>query len=274
MKVGFLGFGEVASIISKGLMDGGAEVYTSLEGRSDRSRNLAGQSGVNICKDQLRVAEISDIIISAVVPAAAIEVAQRVGKKSNGIYVDINNVSPQTVKKALNYIANGKTADAAIMGSIKKKGIKVQIIVSGDYANQFTKLNNYGMNIKVIGPNIGQASTLKMLRSSYTKGVSALLFESLNSAYKMGLDEKLLICLEETECPGFRESAISRIISSAFHAERRAQEMDEVLQMTAEHSNPLMIKSAAEFYRKLSQISKAKKRQQDYKDVFKKINMD
>jgi len=49
-----------------------------------------------------------------------------------------------------------------------------QIITSGKSATQFAKLNNYGMNIKIIGSEIGQASTLKMLRSSYTKGVSAL----------------------------------------------------------------------------------------------------
>lgn len=268
MRIGFLGFGEVASTISCWLTDAGAEVYTSLENRSDRTRNLAKRSSVNICDDDRTLAQTSDILISVVIPAEAVKIAEKVGKYSQGIYVDMNNVSPQTVKKALGHIKNGKTADAAIMGGIKKEGIGVQIIVSGNSAEQFSKLNAYGLNIKVIGPHIGQASALKMLRSSYTKGVSALLFESLYSAYQMGLHEELLKCLEKTECPGFRESAISRVITSTVHAERRAQEMEEVLEVLSDYQDPLMSRASAEFFKKLSKRDKLEKRRLDYKDLF------
>ena len=273
MKVGFIGFGEVASTLSKGLIDNGVEVYTSLEGRSIKTCSLAKEMCINICKDYKEVAVISDIIISAVVPAKAVEVAREIGEYSNAVYVDINNVSPKTVKKALSYIKNHKTADAAIIGSIKRNGIKVQIITSGKSATQFAKLKDYGMNIKIIGSEIGQASTLKMLRSSYTKGISALLFESLYTAYKMDLDNEFLKCLELTECPGFRESAISRIISSGFHADRRAQEMEEVLEMMSEYKNPFMSKATTEFFKTLSKkLDKIDKKFEDYKNLFEKIS--
>jgi len=273
MKVGFIGFGEVASTLSKGLIDNGVEVYTSLGGRSIKTCSLAEEMCINICKDYKEVAVISDIIISAVVPAKAVEVAREIGEYSNAVYVDINNVSPKTVKKALSYIKNRKTVDAAIMGSIKRNGIKVQIITSGKSAKQFAKLNNYGLNIKIIGSEIGQASTLKMLRSSYTKGISALLFESLYTAYKMDLDKEFLKCLELTECPGFRESAISRIISSGFHADRRAQEMEEVLEMMSDYDNPFISRATAEFFKTLSKkLDKIDKKFEDYKNLFEKIS--
>ncbi len=272
MKVGFIGFGEVASTISKGLMDNGVEIYTSLEGRSIKTRSLVEKMSINICKDYKEVAMISDIIISAVVPAKAVEVAREIGEHCKGVYVDINNVSPQTVKKALSYIKNRKTVDASVMGSIKRNGIKVQIITSGNSACQFAKLNSYGMNIKIIGSEIGQASTLKMLRSSYTKGVSAILFESLYAAYKMKLDNEFLKCLEVTECPDFKESAISRITSSGFHADRRAQEMEEVLEVMSEYENPFMSKATAEFFKTLSRkLDKIDKRSEDYKNLFEKM---
>jgi 3-hydroxyisobutyrate dehydrogenase-like beta-hydroxyacid dehydrogenase len=272
MKVGFIGFGEVATTISKGLRDKAVEIYTSLEGRTPRTCSLAEKTGVNICEDQIEVAKNSDILISTVTPSQAVEVARAVGKYSKGVYADINNVSPKTVEEALSYIENGKTVDAAIMGSIKRLGFNVPIIVSGSSAIQFMKLNKYGMNIKVIGPEIGQASTLKMLRSSYTKSVSALLFESLYSAYKLGLDEELLKSLEETECPGFRESAISRITSSAFHAERRAQELYEILDMISEYSDPMISKATAEFFNMLTKkLGKLEKTPEDYKNIFERI---
>lgn len=271
MKVGFLGFGEVASTLSTWLIESGAEVYTSIEGRSIKTQNLAKTSPVNIFKDDKTLAETSDILISAVVPAEAVKIAEKVGEHSKGIYIDINNISPKTVKNALDYIENDKTVDAAIMGGIKKEGKDVQIIASGNSAEEFSKLNNYGLNIKVIGPNIGQASALKMLRSSYTKGVSALLFESLYAAYQMDLGEEFLKYLEQTECPDFSKSATSRVISNVFHAERRAQEMDEVLKMLQEHEDPLMSKAAAEFFRNLSKRVKLEKRPLDYEDILKSL---
>lgn len=273
MKVGFLGFGEVASTISRRLTYHGADIYTSIEGRSTKTRDLARKSAVNICEDDKKVAEISDILISAAVPVQAIEIAKKVGKHSRGVYVDINNVSPQTVKKALSYIENNKTADAAIMGGIKK-GIDVQIIASGTCAKEFSVLNDYGMNIKVIGPHAGQASALKMLRSSYTKGVSALLFQSLYAAYQMGLDEEFLQYLEETECPGFRESAQSRIMSSATHARRRAQEMNEVTEMLSKYGDTSLSQATAEFFMELSRKDKLDKKSDNYKDLFKSLKKD
>ena len=74
MKVGFLGFGEVASTLSVGLMKNGAEVYTCVKGRSTRTRNNILKSGVETYPSYKALAENSDIIISSVVPSEAIEV--------------------------------------------------------------------------------------------------------------------------------------------------------------------------------------------------------
>jgi 3-hydroxyisobutyrate dehydrogenase-like beta-hydroxyacid dehydrogenase len=278
MKVGFLGFGEVASAFSGWLKEASVEVYTSIENRSSKTQVLAEDYGVNICKDNKTLATMSDILISAVTPAEALNVAREVGKYVNGVYVDVNNISPQTVKESLGYIENGKTVDAAIIGGIQKEGIKVQIIASGTYAKQFSNLNQYGLNIKVISPHLGKAKALKMLRSSYTKGVSALLLESLYSAYKMGLDEEFLKCLESTECPGFRKSALSRVKNSAYHAERKSQEMGEVIKFmkeqsqlgsTEEDEHPSMIKASGEYFKYISGIIELDKKPDSLKELFK-----
>lgn len=272
MKVGFLGFGEVASILSEGLQKHGATVATCVEKRSRKTKDLAEKSGVTLYKTNKELAEISDILISTVTPSQAIKVAQEVGKYVNGIYVDINNVSPKTVRKTLSFIENRKTVDASIIGSIRK-GLHVSIIASGDYANEFAELNNYGMNINVIGDEIGQASAIKMLRSSFTKGISALLFETLYSAYKMGIDDEVLKYIAETECEGFKDSAISRIISSSVHAKRRGEEMEEVTELISEYVNPKMSSATEEFFKSLyKEINKLENRPKSYKEVFELID--
>ncbi len=277
MKVGFLGFGEVASTLSKWLTDGGVEVYTSIENRSIKTQTLTKKYAINICEDNTTLAELSDILISAVTPAEAVNIAKEVGRNTRGIYVDINNISPQTVNEALGYIENGKTVDAAILGGIKREGIKVQIIASGSHVEQFRQLNQYGLNIKDIGPDIGKAKALKMLRSSYTKGVSALLLETLYSAHEMGLDEEFLKCLEITECPEFKKSALSRIKNSAYHARRKSQEMDEILKfmkdygllkLINENDHPSMVKSTQEYFRYISKTINLEKKPESYKELF------
>ena len=269
MKVGFLGFGEVASILSVGLMKNGADVYTSVEGRSARTKSNIERTGVGTYPSYKELAENSDILISSVVPSKAIEVADMVGKYSNGIYVDINNVSPKTVVTALDKIENGKTVDAAIIGSVVKKGVDVKIIASGYCANEFADLINYGMNITVVGSVNGQASGIKLLRSSYTKGVSALLFESIYHAYKMGMDREVLNYISETECPDFIESAKSRIISAGFHAQRRSEEMDELVEMFSEKQDSIMARGTMDFFKMLGEkIEKPEKRPADYHEIF------
>ena len=169
IKLGFLGFGEVASTLSEGLLARGVEVSTCLEGRSHRSVELAKSTGVNLFDSLAELVESSDILLSAVVPAEAVSVAAKVGEDFEGVYVDLNNVSPGTVKEAFSHIPNGKTVDGAIMGGIKN-GLGTPIVASGEFAEDFAEMNQYGMNIEVIGPEPGQASGLKMLRSAYTKG--------------------------------------------------------------------------------------------------------
>ena len=151
MIIGFLGFGEVASTLSVGLMDGGADVYTCVVGRSTRTKEISEKIGVKIFGSYRELAENSDILISSVVPSNAVQVAGIVGKYSRGIYVDMNNVSPKTVRNALGMIENGRTVDAAIMGSVVRNGDNVKVIASGPFAKEFAKLEVYGLNITVVG---------------------------------------------------------------------------------------------------------------------------
>ncbi|MDG3547996.1 DUF1932 domain-containing protein [Methanobacterium formicicum] len=272
MKVGFLGFGEVASTLSEGLLARGVEVSTCLEGRSQRSVELAKSTGVGLVDSLTELVELSDILLSVVVPSEAVSVAAKVGGGFEGVYVDLNNISPGTVKEAFSHIPNGKTVDGAIMGGIKN-GLGTPIIASGEFAEDFAEMNQYGMNIEVIGPEPGQASGLKMLRSAYTKGVSALLFEAFYAAYQMGVDETLSRYLAQSEGPHFPASANSRLTSSTYHSQRRAQEMDEVVKFLTEYEDPLITSATCEFFHSLpDKTGTIEKKPADYRDVFRKVD--
>lgn len=273
MKIGFLGFGEVASNLSRGLMDHGAEVCTCVEGRSFRTHKNAENLGVTLCSTNREVAEISDVTISAVVPSKAVEVAGEVSNHCRGIYVDMNNVSPETVNQALGLVKSGMVVDAALMGSVIKNGLNTPIITSGPFAQEFAQLKTYGLNVEVVGTDTGHASALKMLRSTYTKGVSALLFETFSAAYKMGLDEELMNYLQKTECPGFRDAAASRIINSAYHARRKSDEMDEVLKFLGEYEEPVMAHATADFFGIIAEKVDLNEKPGDYRAIFRNLDV-
>ncbi len=274
MKLGFLGFGEVAQTLSEGLMDHELEVLTCTAGRSNKSVELAKSAGVGLCSTYSELAKSCDMLLSTVIPAEAVNVAKNVAKNVKGIYVDLNNVSPATINEASTHIADGNTVDAAIMGSIKN-GLKTPIIASGPRAEIFAELNNYGMNIEVIGSKLGQASGLKMLRSAYTKGVSALLFEAFYAAFQMGMDEILWRYLSQTEGSNFKDSSVSRIKSSTVHSHRRAQEMEEVSKFLSKYEDPLVTQATSEFFHLLhDKIGQISEKPDDYRDVFRKLAND
>ena len=279
MKVGFVGFGEVASNLSNGLLDSGVTVLTCLHGRSLSTKNKALDMGVNICNSHRELAETSEILISAVTPSTALDVAREMGKYSRGIYVDINNVSPSTVIEAMGLVENKKTVDAAIIGSVKRNGPEVQIIACGDSASDFAVLNDYGLNIKIMGAEIGNCSQIKMLRSSYTKGVSALLWETIGVAYELGIDEDVLEIIGQTEGPQFENSSKSRLLSSFNHSKRRYEEMNELKNLLSGTGDLSMVdaieKTFEIIYEKNRELNKDQKEQLDfksYKEIFKALN--
>jgi 3-hydroxyisobutyrate dehydrogenase-like beta-hydroxyacid dehydrogenase len=235
MKVGFIGFGEVSYNLSKIILSKGIGVMTSLEGRSDKTRDLAGSLDIDILDSFEDVAREADVLISANSPSSALAVAVKYGSLTDGIFLDLNNISPQTAYEIANYLSDDHFIDAAIMGTVKSN--ELNLFFSGKRANKFKEfLKKYSsnnpqtkVNITVVGDKIGAASALKVLRSSYTKGVSALLIETFEIAEKFGLSDDLWDVLVLTEGDKFLKSSKSRIENSYKSSKRKYEEMEQLI---------------------------------------------
>ena len=258
MKVGFIGFGEVASKLTRNLLnkrihDNIIEVISSTEGRSEKTKKIAENSLATLRDSFEEVAMESDILISATVPYEAVSVAKKYGPLVNGIFLDLNNVSPKTTLEinsifnntnkygsfyTSNYSNNNTYLNhqkintnfikGSIMGSINST--ISPICVSGENASQLKILNDYGLNIRVISKNVVDATYIKMLRSIYTKGVTALLYEVFNISESMNMTKELFESLISTEGENFEKQTISRIDNLTKSHERKFQEMDEILE--------------------------------------------
>lgn len=253
LKIGFIGFGKVSQTIHNHLKNyEDIKLFTTMNNRSFKTIEQIKNSKIDTFKNFKTLSQESDILISAVTPKNALTVAKEVAPYFNGIYLDINTISPITIQKILKYIPKTNYIDCALIGKITDNDS--YFIISGENTKKILDLNNYGLKIKKIGNIAGQASQLKMLRSNYTKGVSALLYETFKTAYDLGVDEELLEILQETEGQHFTKKINSRIINSYNYSKRKSEELREI-NLFLEKNNPknmIMNNATLELFLKLT----------------------
>ncbi len=260
MIVGFIGFGQVSSTLSNILSSNGVQTVTVVKGRSQKTNKLAVKSDVRIIDSYEALLLGSDIVISANSPANALNVADKYADyMGDGIYVDLNNISPNTTyymadlfekprkivlkeeSSRLNFFKKenkedirNNFVDGAIIGNVSNN--PPLLMLSGVRADELAILNNYGLNVKVLSKNPGDVATLKILRSLYTKGVSAVLMEAFETAKEMDLEDQLFEILSVSEGEDFEKKSKSRLDNTYANTKRKVEEMDEALEFLDEVS--------------------------------------
>ncbi|MCR5026107.1 MAG: NAD(P)-binding domain-containing protein [Methanobrevibacter sp.] len=224
MNITFIGFGKVAFNLVDIIQSRDIVFLTSKENRSESTIDLINKSNVQVCDTFMQAIESADIVISVNTPSKAIEVAKSYSKYCNGIFLDLNNISPKTALEINDLVDN--FVDGAIIGKIDSKN--PTIYLSGSKAEELLFLNDY-LDIKVISDNVGDASRLKLLRSTYTKSLSALLIESYQLAQSLNLEDEFFNTLSLTEGDDFKEKSLSRINNTLKSSKRKAEELEEIL---------------------------------------------
>ena len=224
MNIAFIGFGKVAYTLSRLIKSSDINFLTSTEKRSKDTIDLINKSNIEVYDSFREALENSEIIISAVTPSKAVKVADMYGPYCNGIYLDLNNISPDTSEKISNVVDN--FVDGAIIGKIDSKN--PTLFLSGENAHKLLFLNDF-LNVNIISDNIGDASKLKLLRSTYTKSLSVLLIETYDLAKKLDLEDEFFDTLSITDGDDFKDKSLSRINNTLKSSKRKAEELEEIL---------------------------------------------
>ena len=224
MIIGLIGFGKVSQNLVKLINSSDIEFVTSAQNRSKRTTDKIRQSNIQILDTFKEVAIQSDVLISANSPKAALDIAEKYGKYVKGIYLDLNNVSPDTTMEIGRYVDD--LVDGAIIGKIDSD--TPRLYLSGENADKLLFLNDFIKTTKV-SDKIGDASILKLLRSSYTKTLSALLIESYQIAESRNLENEFFDILALTEGDDFKEKSLSRINNTLNNSKRKSEELEEII---------------------------------------------
>lgn len=239
--VGFIGFGEAAFHIAKGLRGAGLQRVVAYDINADSPKlgelihGRANETETELLPSSADLASSCGVLFSAVTADQALAAAQQTAPhlSSAHYYADLNSVSPQ-MKQRIGRLVNSagaKFVEAAMMAPVPPHGHKVPTLLGGAAASEFLELlHPFDVRMEVIATDqIGRAAAVKMFRSIVYKGLEALMLECVLGASHYGAEQRVFASLNES-FPGvdFQKLADYMIGRVAIHGERRAREMEEV----------------------------------------------
>ena len=258
-----IAMGEMGAGIAKRLTSRGARVRTSVKGRGEGSARRAREAGAQIFEDDGALLEGADFVLSIVPPAAARSLAERLAPALQAVarkpvYVDCNAVSPATVAEVAAVLAPSGCpfADCGILGilSLPPNGehLGPRIYLSGPAAQEVIVLTNYGLDMRVLGGEIGMASALKCSYAALGKGVIAIGAEMILGAQRAGVDEALRreLAANQPQLWACLSRQLPDINSKAY---RWVAEMEEIAAFL--HNTPggeMIFRGIAELYHRLA----------------------
>lgn len=253
-RLGFIGYGEIGSTLGAGLRGAGlAEVASYDSGAFDGPyatliQERARAAGVVLLRSPAELAARSDILVGVTPGSASVASATDFMPylQARHLFIDIASATPK-VKQAVAAALEGsgaRVADGSIVGT-PKDGLALPILASGPAAEAVRDaLAPWGMRIDPVGPELGTASAIKILRSVLIKGIEALLDEMLLGARRYGLDDAVLASASRTLARPFPELAAGLLTTGVIHAKRRAEEAGMAAEALADVGiDPIMTRS-------------------------------
>ncbi len=258
-KLGFVGFGEAAYHMAKGLLAEGVphiyafDIHSNDAARGPKIQARAQELGLKLMDSSAALAASADILISAVTADQAVRAAEQTGPHltARHLYADLNSISPKAKEQvAAAASANGAVfCEIAVMGPIPPYGHKAPLLLGAHGAERFQQIfAPLGMRMEIVSTDrVGRAAAVKMFRSIVYKGIEALLFECVLGAGQYGAEERVFASLKES-IPGvdWKKLADYMVGRVVVHGERRAREMDEVAKTLEELGiEPIMASATA-----------------------------
>ncbi len=257
LSVAVIAPGHMGAGVAARLVEHGAAIITSLDGRSAASAQRAAAAGMSPASD----AEIAaaDFVLSIVPPGQAQALAERLlpalrAANRKPVYVECNAVSPDTVKRIAAVIAQADCpfADAGIVGGPPRAGYDgPRFYVSGPQAKRVEALGQYGLRICPMAGSIGDASAMKMCYGGLNKGLIALGSALVLAADRAGVGEAFRAELAASQAPVLAQ--LARGVPGMFpKAYRWVDEMEEIASFVGPRPEAKIFEGIAGLYEALA----------------------
>ncbi len=251
LNIALIGYGEVGSIFARELRAMGVQAIRAFDTKF--RRDAPADANAQACDSATEAATGANLIFSAVTAAETLNAAHSACATINkgAFFVDLNSASPGVKREASQALdaAGGRYVEAAVMSSVPPHGLRVPMLLGGPHATDFlTLVAELKLDAKVYDTVVGRASAVKLCRSILTKGIEALLTESLMAARRYGVEADVLASLGDMlPLPDWTKTANYMVSRSVRHGRRRAEEMREAARTVADVGiEPLLSERIAE----------------------------
>ncbi len=238
--IAVIGFGEAGQTFASG---GGwgdrARVYDRLtDDAATRDTKRADYQAARVVGSDAAADAVAGaaVILSLVTADQALAVAVEAARSiaPGALYCDLNSVAPETKRAGARAIeaAGGHYVDVAVMSPVQPAAMAAPLLLSGAKAEDAAlALARLGFtNIRVVGREVGRASSIKMIRSVMIKGLEALSAECVLAASEAGVLDEVIASLDAS-WPGadWGPRADYNLDRMMVHGLRRSAEMEEVV---------------------------------------------
>lgn len=238
--VGIVSPGAMGSAVGASLLRGDARVVATVAGRSERTARLAREAGLELLASLTDVVEVADVVLSIVPPDLAVPVAADLAGAR--LLADLNAVSPATARRISSEV------DGSISGPPPTVSGTTRIYLSGPRAAEVAALPFEGVEVVVVGDEVGLASAVKMSTASVYKGSAAILTQALRAAAHYGVLEYVLDDLGDLVAGAGRQTA-----RAASKSDRYVGEMREISTAQGDAGlDPRLFEAIAQVYAEIA----------------------
>lgn len=194
--VGVLHLGSMGTALGRALIAAGNDVLYASEGRSERTRERARDSGATDVGNLAALSSRCQVLVAICPPAVAADVASDVAATGfTGIYLDANAVAPSTAVAIAATVERGGATfvDGAVIGPADFQRRRTHLLLAGRQASAVAGLfgDDGPATVALDGPP-GTASAIKVCYAAWTKGTSALLISIRALAAHSQVEDELL----------------------------------------------------------------------------------
>lgn len=203
------GFGEVGQSYARSLLQKSVHLRIYHPSPSEHTKEAAATQGLVICNSALAAFSEADIVLSVAPGQAALQIAAAAAGvlKPDALFADLTSAAPSIIRESAALFAVDAYIDVAIMGAVSIHGLRTPLLASGGGAQRLAAaLQPLGFQLESLpGSANGDATSLKILRSIFTKGMDAVVMECMLAAEAAGLRELLLQQLADLDLSTTRE---------------------------------------------------------------------
>jgi 3-hydroxyisobutyrate dehydrogenase-like beta-hydroxyacid dehydrogenase len=225
VRITVFGLGEAGSAIAADLAAAGADVHAY------DPADVATPDGVTRHQGPEPAVKGAGLVLAV---TAAVDAQRAIAQawtemKRDTVYADLSTAPPSLKQDLADTAAlrGLRFADVALMAPVPGTGLATPALASGPGAAVYAEtINALGGRVDTIGDRPGDAAARKLLRSVVTKGLTALVIESMEAAAAHGDAEwmwgHLVALIGEAD-----EELLTRLIEGTpNHIDRRVVEMD------------------------------------------------